>query len=113
MDDASDTADDKTTETIPYQFDPPAETWRAWTDTIPRSTPVYRRLIQLIEQDLRATQRDGTSEMEAASVSVLASRIRIRSMQALGAVRDGEEVDTETAIEQLEEVIELANTLES
>lgn len=106
MDDAADGDD-----TITYQFDMPTDEWREWTNTIPRNTPIDVRLQDLIRQDASAVAQAQNGDTEAASIELLASRIRIRATQALGAVR-GEDVDRETAVEQLEEVTDLASALE-
>lgn len=100
-------------DSIHYNFAVDSDEWTAWTETVPRSTALDDRLRDLIREDTRAAQRVGDGgDMETASVGLLAQRIRIRAMQALGAVRDGDDIDRETAVDELEDVIDLADTLE-
>jgi len=92
------------------------DVYEEWVDTVPRSQSVDEQIQTLIMDDLRSAKRARNGDIEDASVQLLASRIRIRSMQALGSIRpddEDSEIDTETAIEELREVIELADALES
>lgn len=98
-------------DTVTYQFEMDRDEWREWSNTVPRETALADRLRDLIRGDVRAATRSH-DDMEARSVQLLAGRIRIRSTQALGAVRDDDDLDREKAVEELEEVIELANALE-
>lgn len=104
MSDASD-ADDENT--ITYQFEADAETWRSWADCVPRSTHLHDRLTLLIEQDLRAARRSGYDEMEERTARLLVSRIKRRAQTAQGALdRD----DEESAREHLEKIADIADT---
>ena len=107
----SDDSDDA--DTVPYQFETPREVWRQWTNTLPRSQNIDDRLITLIEHDYRSATRDANDDsMNDKTLGIFATRIRIRAMQALGAIRDGDDIDTDTAESQLEELIDMADVLE-
>jgi hypothetical protein len=107
------TEDGDTDDPITYQFQMDREQWRKWTNTIPRNHPIDGRLQTLIEQDLRSAAREGDQDdpINEKTLNIFATRIRIRAMQALGAVRDDE--NPEQAIDQLEELIDIADVLES
>jgi len=83
--------------------------WDEWTETLPRSLDIDTRIQQLIEKDAEAARRD--TDVEPESIGVFASRIRIRALQAIGALRDDD--DPEHAIEQLEDIREFASIMES
>lgn len=95
---------------VTYQFEIDREEWEQWSNTVPRQTPLSARLRDLIRQDARSAARADRGDVSDKSVSLLASRIRIRATQALGAVRDGD--DREKAIEELQDILELAQALE-
>jgi hypothetical protein len=107
-------AEDMNDDTVSYSWTGiDEELWRSWTNTIPRAQPIHARLETLIEHDLKSATREATDEpMNDKTLGIFATRIRIRAMQAVGAVRDGDEVDEETALEQLDEIIEMADVLE-
>lgn len=87
--------------------------WRSWTNTIPRNQPIHARLETLIEHDLQSAQRDATEDpINEKTLGIFATRIRIRAMQATGAIRDGDDIDADTALEQLNEITEMADVLE-
>jgi hypothetical protein len=92
---------------VTYQFSMDREDWREWTDTLPRSIDIPDRLAELIRQD---TVVPDDADIERASVDVIASRIRIRTMQAASALNEG---DTDTVEAQLDDIAELADALES
>jgi len=89
----------------------PRDAYEAWLETIPRSDSAGPHLRALIEQDTRAAEARDDLEVTPKTVSTFASRIRIRAMHAVDALRD--DPDEEAAIEYLEKIAELANTLES
>lgn len=98
--------------TVKYQFSMDRETWREWANGIPRSQSLERQIQALIEQDLKARKRAASGgEIETETVGLLATRIRIRSMQAIGGVRDGDEDGLEKALSELEDIVDLANAL--
>jgi len=67
----------------------------------------------LIEQDLRAANRsDDADAIEGKTLDVFATRIRIRTMHAIGALRDGDDVDVDGALDQLEELADMADILQ-
>jgi predicted RNase H-like HicB family nuclease len=103
---------DQDGETVAYQFEMAESAWRAWVDTIPRSQPIHARLTTLIEQDYRTAMHDDENgeELNDKTMGVFATRIRIRAMQAIGALRDDD--DPDEAIEQLEEIMDMADLLE-
>lgn len=95
---------------ITYQFEyADEEAWRDWAHTIPRDVSLEQRITTLIEQDLRASERDGSAEGK--TVDLLASRIRIRAQNVRAQVRDGE-LDPDEALGKLEKIIELTEALE-
>jgi len=98
-------------EAITYQFEMDSDEWREWTDTIPRSQPLDGRLTELIRQDTQAVAQAERGDVDTANIEMLATRIRIRATQALGAAR-GDDVDAETAREELQTIIDLATALE-
>jgi len=101
---------DETDETITYLLEVEKETWRPWSNTVPRQTSLDTRLRTLIEQDLRASQKEiSGDEVSGKTVSVMATRIRIRAMQAAESIRED---DDETAHEQLDEIQDIADALE-
>jgi len=104
-------ATDADAETVTYQFEMDADAWREWVETIPRSQPIHGRLAALIEQDYRAATRETEDGgMDDKMLGVFATRIRIRAMHALSAIRDDD--DLEEAVSQLEELIDIADVLE-
>jgi hypothetical protein len=109
------TDDERTT--VTYQFDCPSDTWRPWVNTIPRSTPIAERIRTLIEQDLSSHQQaatsDAGSDADKKDTALLATRIRIRATQATAALRDSDGVDVDTAREQLADIRQLAEAVES
>lgn len=114
-DDAADSGTDAGEDaTVTYQFECPEEPWRPWTNTIPRAVPIAERLRTLIRQDLEAHRRATGGHADAEKDSaVLATRIRIRATQAEAALRESDGVDAETAREQLADIRQLAEALES
>lgn len=85
--------------------------WDDWKATVPRDVALGTRIRSLIRQDLRAARRDASGTgSEQATVDMLASRVRIRAMQAENALKEN---DTESAREQIEEIFELADALEA
>jgi len=96
--------------TVSYQFDIDRETWRAWSETVPRRTALHTRLRTLISQDLRAARRDD-DRGEDATVDLLASRVRIRAMHVREAIEG--ETDIETATDHLDELQDIADALET
>jgi hypothetical protein len=96
-------------DTVVFQFEMGRDDWRQWTNTVPRDRPLSARIRTLIEQDARAA-RQAVDEPEAASVDLLASRIRIRTTQALSAVNES---DTDAAADQLQEILDLADAMQS
>jgi hypothetical protein len=97
--------------TVSYQFKIERDTWRDWTETVPRRTALHTRLRTLIDQDLRAARRD-EDRGEDATVDLLASRVRIRAMHVREAI-EGESVDAETATDHLDELLDIADALET
>ena len=105
--------EEATDETVTYQFSMGRETWRDWSNTVPRQTSLESRITTLIEQDLRAAQRDASStDTSAKTVSLMSSRVRIRAINALGELRDDGDEDTEDAIKHLEEIIDIADAMD-
>ncbi|MFW5964383.1 MAG: hypothetical protein ACOCQM_05910 [Natronomonas sp.] len=94
-------------DTITYQFEMNREAWREFADNLPRSIPLDERIRELIRKD--TVTIDDDADLSEASVDVMASRIRIRAIQAQGAIREG---DDEKADEQLAEITELTSQLE-
>jgi len=97
--------------TVSYQFEVDRETWHEWSETVPRRTALHTRLRTLIDQDLRAARRDD-DRGEDATVDLLASRVRIRAMHINEAI-SGDEVDIETAAAHLDELLDIADALET
>jgi hypothetical protein len=95
-------------DTVTYLLETNREDWRAWTDTLPRSLHIDDRLAMLIKQDT-TTDRD-TDELDK-DASVLALRIRHKTRAALSSM--GEEPDLETARENIKEIQEIADVLQS
>jgi len=87
------------------------ETYLQWADTIPRSDALDAHLNNLIKQDMRTARQRDEVEVSPKTVSIFASRIRIRATHAIDELRD--DPDPEQAIEYLEELVDVANTLES
>jgi len=111
-------AEERDESTITYQFECPADTWRPWTNTIPRSVPIAERLRTLIEQDLAGHQQaqgmgGDVDEDKDKDTALLATRIRIRATQAAAALRESDDTDPDTAREQLRDIRQLAEALES
>jgi len=98
-------------ETVTYQFDVPETDWREWTNTVPRETPLHARLHDLIRQDTESVQAADLDDEQRQHVRLVGQRVAIRSRQALQAIR-GDDVDQETALDELETVIDLAEKLE-
>jgi len=97
---------------VTYQFSMDRETWTEWTDTLPRSQHIDAHLRTLIEQDLRAaTRSDDANDIEGKTLDVFATRIRIRTMHAIGALRD-DDPDVAAALDQLEELSDMADILQ-
>ena len=106
----SDTDADTNDETITYLLEVEKGTWRPWSNTVPRQTSLNTRLETLIEEDLKASRLDGTEDVSTKTVSVMATRLRIRARSAIGSIRDDDK--PEEAIDQLEDIIKIADALE-
>jgi len=104
-------ADGAADETVTFQFEMSRADWNRWKETVPRDLPLHERIVTLIEQDRRAAETART-DSETQSMELLASRIRIRATQADGAIR-GDEGDTDAAREQIQEIVDLADAIES
>jgi len=90
----------------------PIEQCQEWADTVPRSASLSQELQRLIDQDIRATETAVAENENIAEIApMFASRINIRCMQAVDALRD--EPDVEAALEQLKEIQDIAAALES
>jgi len=96
-------------DTVSYQFEIARDDWRQWADSIPRSVALDTRIRDLLEKDARGAL-DNDDDVEQASVDVMASRIRIRAMQAAGELRDD---NLEAVEKQLADIQEIADALES
>jgi len=96
---------------VTYQFEIERETWYDWTDTLPRRQRIDKRLEQLIEGDLRAARRDESQAINEKTARIFAQRIRSRCLHAKAALRDDD--DHDAVVDQLEELVDIADTLDS
>lgn len=96
-------------ETTSYNVTVPSGDWRAWKDTVPRSTTLYERLHELIREDTKAKQRGGYDDMEERTARLLATRIQHRGRTARQALERG---DDDAVREQLDSMVEIARLFE-
>jgi hypothetical protein len=96
-------------ETTSYNVTVPSEDWSRWKDTVPRSTTLYERLHELIQEDAKAHQRGGYDDMEERTARLLATRIQHRGRTARQALDRG---DSDAVEEQLDKMIEIARLFE-
>jgi hypothetical protein len=97
-------------ERVHYTYAPRRDDWREWTDTVPRSTPIYARLDTLLrydrEHDLDTlVARD--SELEASDDGVAVQMVRIRRRCA-AAVQTARQNGADDAADALAEIKHLA-----
>lgn len=94
-------------EIINYMIRVPDEEWRTWTETVPRSTPLYERLRELIRAD--ASSRSAFEDMDERMARLLATRVKHRGSTALQALDRGDEA---AAREEIAEMREIAKQFE-
>lgn len=92
-------------DTVTFQFTVERELWDEWKNTVDRDRPLDTHIVSLLEADAAST-----TEPDQRTVSLTASRIKHRSMEAIRECRGDPDV---TALrEELSEILNLAETLD-
>lgn len=90
-------------ETVSYQVAMPADDWRAWKRTVPRTVPLYRRLYQLLVSD--TIPEDQMDESDISLLLLKFERVEQRVTNAETALDDG---DINRARKELQTIREVA-----
>lgn len=100
-----------------YTLRIPSEDWKRWRDTVPRSTPLYIRLRELIADDAATTLAEDIEsaedtlaedwgQIEQRLACLLADRIKHRTRTARNALENGDEKKAHAQLDKIQEVAE-------